>query len=127
MEVTQVRGLLCEAVYQGTKFRKWEGRDKENPGRMRTFRTLTHRFSWPTDDGDEFMHIVEWLPDDSKVASLKDCAEAGLLHYQPGPYNLQLRGLKEEGGVLQAQTRAVTPLNGDNLAGHEPVTEEPSV
>jgi len=101
------RGLLCEARYVGSKFKEWEGKDKQVPGRTKLFRTLTHRFEWTTDNGIECLQTMEWIKDDVRAHSLKDC----VIPYKAGQcYNLTLRGLKEEGGILQAQTSAVTLL-----------------
>jgi len=101
-------GLICEAEYDCPKFRKWDSRDKENPGRMKTFRQLVHRWRWETENGDEFLNTVDWLPDTSPATKLADC----VLPYTRGKiYKLILRGLKEEGGVLQANTSSITEVS----------------
>jgi len=98
-----VRGLICEALYAGSKFKMWESRDKKNEGRMRTLRLLLHRFVWDTENGEEFMQVTEWLPDNSDATCLKDCT---IQYAARQPYKLVLRSLKEEGGILQADIRS---------------------
>ena len=107
------RGLLCEARFMGAKFREWEGKDKQNPGRQKLFRTLTYRFEWDTENGAECLNTVEWLPDNSPAHSLKDCS----VPFKIGVgYNLTLRGLKEEGGILQAQSKSIVPMIEDSVS-----------
>jgi len=103
----RVRGLICEALYVGSKYRSWMGRDKQNAGREKTFRVLYHRFTWETDNGEEYMQVVEWLPDSSNATRLADCT---IPYAARQPYKLLLRGLKEEGGILQAEAREIVPI-----------------
>lgn len=119
--VNLVRGLICEAVFDGSKFRMWDGKDKDNKGRMKTFRTVTHRFVFGTDNGEEIIQVVEWLPDDSAVTKLSDYR----IPYTKGlAYKIGLRGLKEEGGVLQAQSREVEVISDEILLAREASPEE---
>lgn len=116
------RGLICEAYYSGAKFKKWDGKDKDNPGRMKVFRTLTHRFFWETPDGDECLNVTEWLPDDSTAVCLSDCQ---VPYVKGSAYNIGLRGLKEEGGILQASYRIIKPLVETESAGQSASPEKP--
>jgi len=118
----QPRGLVCEAIYDGSKFRMWKGRDRQNPGREKTFRNLTHRFTWPTENGDELLQVVEWLSPDSTAETLQEC---GVSYIRGAVYNIKLRGLKEEGGILIAESREIVPVSHQSGVHHEDVAEQP--
>jgi hypothetical protein len=92
-------GIHCVCRYEGSSFKKWDSRDKENPGRQKTNRQVVHRFKWPTENGDQFVHVAEWLNDD-KVNTLKDCK---IVWIEGAFYDLSLNDLKTEGGVLQGR------------------------
>jgi len=122
----KARGLLLEAEYEGSKFRKWDARDKADRSKVRTFRTLTHRFKWETDNGDEQFHVVEWLPDGSPAEKLADCTIPYRSH---GIYFMPPRGIKEEGGIKIGSISDAKLLGFadgfENLATDAVVSEEP--
>jgi len=104
VDLTKARGLLCQAVYEGSQFRMWEGPDKKNGGAIRMYRNLTHQFSWENDAGSDFLVVVDWLPKTSTVSTLAECK----VPYQYGMiYDFNLLGLEVENRTKKAHSRVI--------------------
>jgi len=101
-------GIRCVARYDESQFRSFEGRDKSPEGlkmnRRRLYRSLTHRFKIPGENGSEIIQVTEFLPDTAVVKSLAECKVA----FKPGQvYELALVGLESSNGALSAR---INPL-----------------
>lgn len=102
------RGLICEGKYEGSKFRRWEAKDKKDATRIRVYRTLVHRFTWQSPDGsDEIALVSEWLPESSGANNLKDC---NVQLARGSVYAISIRSLREEMGMICIESNGFTFL-----------------